>query len=220
MTKIYTAIPSRKLSTDPHIYGNIAGDSASKKYQRIIDDFVNNHTEYDWLHIIHEDAYLISDPTGELESLPEEVGVAGVIGSMFLGPTLQWWANPPMLCAGHCLQGLTEPPYQRELREAGNPMSNKMATVDGFCLFIRRDFASKIKMTDLGDTWHLYDVDICLQAHLANRRVALIDVETFHRSPGLFDQNDFENARRKFVEHWGNAVNNSVCLPYNLGGVQ
>lgn len=219
--KIYTAIPSRNPSNDPHIYGNVEGDTAAKKYQRILDDFVANHGDHDWLNIIHEDAYLISDPTRELEKLPENVGVAGVIGSMFLGPSLQWWQNPPMVCCGHLLQGLDTPPYQREMRERGLPGTHwNMATVDGFCLLIRRDFAEKIHMSDLGSTWHLYDVDICIQARLSGHDVGIIDVETFHRSPGNFDPNDFEAARKKFVDRWKEPVDKSACLPYNLGGIQ
>ena len=130
----------------------------------------------------------------------DNVGVAGVIGTLCLAESCTWW-NPlrGVVTVGAILQGdgkggaypmLDGPGYRADA-----------ISVDGCFLVLSRDFIDRYEPHDFGSWRYLYDVDACLQCLQMGKNVGIVDIRCRHDSQGQMTP-DFEQCRRKFLEYW------------------
>jgi hypothetical protein len=80
--------------------------------------------------------------------------------------------------------------------------------LDGVFIAARREVAEAVGFDEATFTgFHLYDIDFSLRAHLAGRRVAVVnDVPIIHQSPGRFSDYtwvlDAEALKQKHAAHF------------------
>ena len=130
----------------------------------------------------------------------DNVGVAGLIGTLCLYDSCTWW-NPQrnVVTVGAILQGdgkggaypmLDGPGYRADA-----------VSVDGCFLILSREFVQKYEPHDYGSWRYLYDVDACLQCLQMGMNVGIVDVRCKHDSQGHMTP-DFEQAKQKFLAYW------------------
>lgn len=193
---------------DLHYIGNDRAGTLSEKIA-LMRDMANA----DWYCFHHDDLTFASDdpytdPYLEQQlsvCTREHVGVAGVIGTLCLFQSCQWWQPMrPQVTAGCITQGFSN--GQPDCVMADGPgFRTDAVSVDGCCMWFSREFLEKFE----AHPWHpryLYDVDACLQALSNGFRVGILDYRTRHQSEGKFDPGEFDSARKKFMEHWGPKV--------------
>lgn len=130
----------------------------------------------------------------------DNVGVAGVIGTLCLHNSCTWW-NPQrnVVTVGAILQGDGHGGVYPMLDGPG--YRSDAVSVDGCFMIFSREFLEKYEAHDFGSSRYLYDVDACLQALRMGMRVGIADVRCRHESQGHMTP-DFEPARQKFLAYW------------------
>ena len=202
-------IPIAGESND-HYIGNDVGKDLSTKIA-LMHSWASPGT--DWYCFHHDDLTFASDdPYNDpvlLNQLAEcdrqGVGVAGVIGTLCLYPSCQWW-NPmrPQVTAGAIIQGFSN--GQPDVVMADGPgFRTDAVSVDGCCMFFSDRFLQKYEPHNFHPRY-LYDVDACLGALYNGFKVAILDYRCRHQSEGKFDPGEFEVARKKFMEYWSPKV--------------
>ena len=117
----------------------------------------------------------------------EDIGLIGVIGSQFLPNKIaSWW-----LCqttVGHILQGDNGVNGKYYVTDIGNEVNEMtdVVVVDGLWFCIRRDLLQMCKFdTGTYNSFHCYDVDICMQVLFNEKRVVVVpNILIEHRSMG------------------------------------
>ena len=163
----------------------------------------------DWYCFHHDDLTFASDdPYNDpylIQQLAEcdrkGVGVAGVIGTLCLYESCQWWQPMrPQVTVGAITQGFADGKPDVDMAD-GPGFRTDAVSVDGCCLFFSKKFIQEYEV----HPWHpryLYDVDACLQALSKGYKVGVLDYRCRHQSEGHFDPAEFENTRKKFMEYW------------------
>ena len=130
----------------------------------------------------------------------DDAGVAGLIGSLCLFDSVQWW-NPQrnVVTVGAIIQGdgkggeypmLDGPGYRADV-----------VSVDGCFMIFDKKFIEAYEPHEFH--WRFgYDVDACLQCLAMGRNVAIADVQCKHDSQGSFNPVEFNEFRAKFLEYW------------------
>lgn len=130
----------------------------------------------------------------------DNVGVAGVIGTLCLFDSCTWW-NPQrnVVTVGGIMQG--------DGKGGAYPMMDgpgyraDAVSVDGCCMLFSKHFIEKYELHEF-DSWrYLYDVDACLQCLQMGLNVAIADIRCRHESQGHMTP-DFEQAKNKFLTYW------------------
>ena len=134
----------------------------------------------------------------------DNVGVAGVIGTLCLHNSCTWW-NPQrnVVTVGAIMQGDGKGGSYPMLDGPG--YRNDAVSVDGCFMIFSREFLDKYEAHDFGSNRYLYDVDACLQSLRMGMRVGILDVRCRHESQGHMTP-DFEQARQKFLSYWKDYV--------------
>lgn len=161
--------------------------------------------DYDFDYaVFHHDDLIIRTPElipAQCERMRiDNVGVAGLIGTLCLFSSATWW-NPQrnIVTVGAIIQGdgkggeypmLDGPGYRADV-----------VSVDGCFLILSKEFVSKYEPHDFGSWRYLYDVDACLQCLRMGMNVGIVDVQCKHDSQGQMTP-DFEQARQKFMTYW------------------
>lgn len=123
----------------------------------------------DVLCFMHEDVLFRSDDWGEkvMQHINEDekVGVIGFAGTHFLPDTPMYWYSSPFISQKNLNndQGVVKE-HRHEDWFAGKNIIDVVA-VDGFCFFVRKSLFEYIRFDE--ETYggfHLYDMDICMQA--------------------------------------------------------
>lgn len=211
--KLYTAIPinskiPREGIGEIHYFENIEDDSAARKYNRIIEAFLGSSC--DILNIHHHDCEVRCPEKEVLRQWQvlqaSDVQVAGVIGTLCLFPSLQWWQpQRPVVTAGAIIQGYGDGQERAMLDMPG--MRTDMVSVDGCCLWLSRKVLEEgLRLSEDIPGWHLYDVDICLRCLQMGHKVGLLNAQVKHDSEGHFDPATFEEVRKIAYDRWSKAV--------------
>lgn len=130
----------------------------------------------------------------------DNVGVAGLIGTLCLFDSCQWWQpQRNIVTVGAIIQGdgkggeytmLDGPGYRPDL-----------VSVDGCLMVFDKAFIQKYEPHDFGSWRYLYDVDACLQCLQMGLNVGILDIRCKHDSQGQMTP-DFEQTRQKFLTYW------------------
>ena len=161
--------------------------------------------DYDFDYaIFHHDDLIIRTPElipAQCERMRiDNVGVAGLIGTLCLFDSVQWWApQRNVVTVGAIIQGdgkgseypmLDGPGYRPDL-----------VSVDGCFMIFDRDFIQHYEPHEFH--WRFgYDSDACLQCLAMGRNVAVVDIQCKHDSQGSFNQAEFNEFRTKFLTYW------------------
>lgn len=186
------------------------GSGMCAKYNWVLDNY-----DCEWYCFHHDDFKFLTDEIEickELERAKEHgVGVAGVIGTYCVEPSLSWW-TPFRYCngAGHIKQvkldkktGKPVEPYETYDMNDWPGRHYGMASVDGCVLFISKDAVKKgIRFDDETITgYHFYDIDICIQALSKQIGVGVLNIDSVHESAGKVPLN-WEELRKPVYEKW------------------
>lgn len=200
---IHSKVPRDSLG-NIHYFEDLPDDSAAKKYNRIFDAFLGSSEE--WLCIHHHDCE-IRCPDAEIESQLKTVyglgvRVAGVIGTMCLYRSFQWWQpQRPAVTAGAVIQGFEGGKEQPMIDMAG--IRTDMASVDGCIMWIHRSILQEgLRMDEDIPGWHCYDCEICLNTLRMGHKVGILNVCVKHNSEGKFDAQVFEQSRKCMDDKW------------------
>lgn len=156
----------------------------------------------DILCFMHDDIEYLSSDWGKIINscfLDDSIGIVGFAGSHMLSDSPMYWV---------------EMPFYSEYNQTNGILSDKwlfpdknlvdIVACDGFCFFVRRSLFEKISFDD--DTYkgfHLYDMDICMQALDAGFRVcACRDILINHNFSGVNNQSSFYQAQMTFYNKW------------------
>ena len=158
------------------------------------------------LCFIHQDARLLFDAAAVVPRyfarLPR-TGVLGFCGSAAQRLGKQWHQCPP--CFGSLLQG-RDATTPIEFAPPGDEVEGlryaPVQTLDGYCLFVRREVFTRIDGFDeTYPGWHGYDLDLCLRALDAGYQNYVIAQPSQHYSWGARDH-DLARALDLFARKW------------------
>lgn len=207
--KIEMFIPvADEETTDCHYIGNGDCKTLSEKIA-----LMHKRADADWYCFHHNDlTFFCDDPYTDpyLEQQlsyfdRENVGVAGLIGTLCLYPSCQWWQPMrPQVTVGAITQGFAN--GQPDVIMADGPGTRTdVVSVDGCCMFFSRKFLEQFEAHPFH--WRFgYDVDACLQALSKGFKVGVLDYRARHQSEGHFDVGEFEQARKKMMDYWTKRV--------------
>lgn len=183
-------------------------DNMAKKCNRAIDEFLSGPAE--WLCIRHADVEIRCDDSvveSQLNQLAvKRVGVAGLIGTLALGETLQWWSNyRPAVTVGAIIQGYSD---GSEVPMLDLPdRRSDLASVDGCCLWIsRRMLNAGVRFDGKIPGWHCYDADFCLSTLFHGYKVGLVNVCAKHSSEGHFEVTEMSRCQDYVLNKWKKLV--------------
>lgn len=159
----------------------------------------------DWYVFRHDDLEILRPLAGAIPQFEafgrDNVGVAGLIGTMCLHGSCQWWQ--PLrgtVTAGGIIQGFSDGRPDVPMLD-GPGYRTDMVSVDGCFMCFSRDFLEKFEAHPIH--WRFgYDVDACLQCLQMGKKVGILDLQCRHQSEGKFDPREFEAARKKILEYW------------------
>lgn len=204
--KIQVSVPvkdPRPDSTGIHYIDNSRGETLSEKIKAQLD------LDADWYIFRHEDLSVPADFGPLVDQLTffdrEHVGVAGVIGTLCLFPTLTWW-NPmrPQVTVGAITQGFSN--GQPDVLMADGPgVRTDAVSVDGCVMAFSREFLERFESHPFHPRL-CYDVDACLQALSLGYKVGILDFPCRHQSEGKFDIGELEATRKKMMAYWAPRV--------------
>lgn len=161
--------------------------------------------EYDFDYAIfrHQDTHILTPELVEPNCRMMQdanVAVAGVIGTLIMNTTCAWWMHQRgVVTVGGIMQGDGKGGAYPMLDGPGfNP---NVVAVDGCFLVLDKKFVDSYEPHDFH--WRFgYDTDACFQALQHGRNVGIVDIRVQHDSQGSFDQKEFSDFQKKFLEYW------------------
>lgn len=221
-------ICSRKADIGEELKQNIAATIGCDYELCIINNAHNDYTIFsaynegvakakgDVLCFMHEDILFHSDNWGKhVQQIFSDnyIGCVGVIGSWFLPNKLSsWWQC--QATKGHILQGYSDVNgnyyYNRDGAQDTNGI-NDVVVVDGCWFCISKAMFDTIRFDEQTyNSFHCYDVDICMQVIDNRKRVVIsneIDIE--HKSLGNINMSYYDQLAL-FYQKWQH------MLPYSI----
>lgn len=189
--------PERPIEGVTYLENTRETDTLAEKIKRMLE------TPADY-YVFHHQDLKIETP----EAIPlqcermrvDNVGVAGVIGTLCLFDSVMWWTpQRNVVTVGAILQGdgkggsypmLDGPGYRPDA-----------VSVDGCCMVFSREFLEKYEPHPFH--WRFgYDSDACLQCLSMGMKVGIVDIRCLHDSQGGFNPAEFEEFRQKFLSYW------------------
>ena len=177
--------------------------SVASGYKGLIDG-----KEADVFCFVHQDTRLHFDVLKVIpqyfENLPR-VGVMGFVGSSAQLPDKFWWDSKPCYGSLCWAKEWTEEPTLKlnDLRyKIGDLTYNPVETVDGYCLFIKKDVFEKIGGFDPDYKWHGYDMDICMRSLAHGYQNYVIGQKTHHIGSSTHDEKAKSEALKIFTDKW------------------
>ena len=131
----------------------------------------------------------------------DDVAVAGVIGTMYMSTTAAWWMHQRgVVTAGAIFQG--DGKGGEYVMADGPGYRTDMVSVDGCIMVFDKKFIDAYVPHDFGHFRFGYDADCCFQALQMGRKVGIVDIQCKHDSQGGFDQKEFAEFQKNFVNYW------------------
>lgn len=194
---------------------NQENDSIFKKYNRGLD--LIGIMENDIYCFIHEDVKILDDYFQEKVEMVfgkfPEIGVLGVIGSMFISENIGWWLCDKKHHVGQIQQGLPNGTDFRMVKNVG--FFKNVASVDGCCIFVSGKMIKdgfRFDEANYKGKYHFYDMDVCFTARQMGYTVAVADILVHHKSEGPMKEDWFE-ARKEFETKW---KGNGISFPFEI----
>ena len=130
----------------------------------------------------------------------DNVGVAGVIGTLFMSESCAWWLHKRgVVTAGAIMQGDGKGGAYPMIDGAGYRVD--AVGVDGCFMVFSREFIARYEAHPYH--WRFgYDLDACFQALSMGMKVGILDIRVRHDSQGSFDSKEFDEYRQKFLARW------------------
>lgn len=224
-------ICSRTSELSSNIYSNIKNTIGCEYEFIIIDNSKNEYNIFsaynegvkrskgEVLCFMHEDIIFHTNNWGNvvLESIKNNsIGVVGVIGSQFLPNKMaSWW-----LCnstKGQILQGYTNQKGNYSCSLDGMPIQDvtDVVVVDGLWFCISKELFTLIEFDEnTFNSFHCYDVDICMQVLEQDKRVVIVpNILIEHCSLGNV-RTSYYNELKKFYNKWNK--NLPICSGINI----
>lgn len=160
---------------------------------------------YDYLCFIHEDVEFMTNGWGRIigDKLAEDsCGVVGFVGSAMKARSLTGWNSTKKYgVRANFIQG-----GKRELvnvRNPGGQCFSRVVTLDGMCLFTRRDVWRRLKFDEhMLRGFHCYDLDYTIASAVDGLQNWVCNhVMIKHRSGGNIDRKWFVDTK-KLHEKW------------------
>ncbi len=207
------AEPGLRLVAEPdsRIIANAAAGSLFRSYNLILET-VAQFEALEALVLVHQDAEIVDReflPKLRAALADEAVAVVGCVGAVDVR-SIAWWEGSVTWASfthrypesgGGEIQSFTwledgRPPYAR---------TGEVDTLEGFCLVLSPWAVRNLRFDEeLGSQIHGYDLDFCLQAREAGRKVLTADLKVVHHhslelvsDPGLWI-----NAHIAVAEKW------------------
>lgn len=158
----------------------------------------------DILVFIHEDILFRTKNWGLIVRnilSKEKTGIVGVIGGHIIDETSLSWTTCGYY-SGQVVQIDNQQPIHYDHSKQG--LGTEVVAVDGMFIAIRKELFDKRilfwdKKTYTG--FHFYDLDICMQAKLANYKIKIVPILLEHHSKGAFNQSFYESCKQ-FHQKW------------------
>jgi hypothetical protein len=219
---IICSIDERKFTGAADMYRRLLGESAQiiripdakgmcEGYNRGI-----AQSSGDVLIFSHDDVEILSpDYAQKLRLHLQSFDIVGVAGTTRLVAGYWVAAGPPYIFGqvGHT----TKPgPYHIQFFGGHGPVIDNIKVVDGLMFAVRRAVIEKIRFDESFDSFHLYDLDFCTQAHAAGFRLAVArDIAVIHDSQGSFDQR-WRQYAAKFEKKWAARLDPHPNRPFHI----
>jgi len=162
------------------------------------------------LVFVHEDVFFMEGNWGEVlekKFADPSVGLVGVAGTQYLfSDTPGWVAAGRPYIKGHVVHELQNGDvYNLTVFDWGKNDSDVVA-VDGLFFAVRKSLFDKIRFDDKTfDSFHFYDLDICMQIRRTHRLIVTWDILVKHQSGGSFDKN-WEKYAAEFLKKYRNEL--------------
>lgn len=90
--------------------------------------------------------------------------------------------------------------------------AEKCFSVDECGFMMRKDKFMEYRFADLGPTWHLYSVDLCMRIQMRGESVGVIPVEAWHCSLGNLNSDYYFRMRKlaKKYKKYFSSINTTV----------
>lgn len=168
----------------------------------------------DIIVFMHEDAYFMEqgwDTVLNNKFSDPSIGLVGVAGTQYLSKFSGAWvsAGRPFI-RGRVIHELQNGATQTLTVFNWDKNDCDVVAVDGLFFAIRKDLFSSIRFDDKTfDTFHFYDMDICLQILASHRLIVTWDLMIKHFSGGSFDA-QWREYEQLFLKKW------AQCLPVSV----
>ncbi len=154
---------------------------------------------------VHEDVFFLTPAWGSFlwrKFHNPRVGIVGLAGSQLLLPESQRWfaAGRPYL-KGHVVHHdgdmIISTPFSPE--RSGD---HEVAVVDGLMMAVRSSLFKSISFDEkVFDSFHFYDLDICMQARRTHDVIVTCDILVKHLSGGAF-YGAWDEQAKKFLNKY------------------
>ena len=214
-------ICSRKANIPKELKENIASTIGCEYELCVIDNSRNEYNIFsaynegirrakgDILCFMHEDVLFHSENFGKILEqiyLQKDIGAVGIVGAQYMTKvsSAAWWESSP--ASGCIIQGQTDSNgiYKAHLESDGKVEKiTDVVVLDGCFITIRANLFKKIKWDDdTFDSFHMYDMDICMQIIREGYRVCITpDILIEHKSLGTLNSSYYESLRT-LKEKW------------------
>jgi hypothetical protein len=206
------AEPGLRLACEPdsEIYELQATGSIHQSYNAMLDHFAG-HEDLEALVLVHQDAELVDENFCAIvrEALEDpQVGLVGCVGAIGVR-SIAWWEGSVTLASflnrydehgGGDLQSFSwsweEAPAYAQVGE--------VETLDGFVLVCSPWVVQNVRFDGSLGAFHGYDLDFCLQAREAGRKVRTADFRAIHHRPleMVPDPDEWIEAHIAVAEKW------------------
>jgi hypothetical protein len=180
-------------------YEIIAIDNSENKFS-IFEAY--NHgwkqSRFDYVCFVHDDVHFNSQNWGEnvIRHLQNpETGICGLAGGPLVTHIPASWKNKyQSVNIVQAYQRKNKPERLILLPTDFNELSNEVILLDGVFLCMRRNLDSSLRFDESFSGFHVYDLDICLQAYTAGfKNYVIYDLSLTHFSRGNRDKVYFKN---------------------------
>jgi Glycosyltransferase like family len=200
----------RAAEPDAAVYALPAVGSISRSYNALLQRAAA-HEDLEALVLVHQDAEIVSPDlcaTIRATLADRDVGLIGCVGAIGVR-SIAWWEGSVTLASfinryeehgGGDLHSFSwswddAPPYAR---------AGEVDTLDGFVLVLAPWVVRNLRFDEALGAFHGYDLDFCLQAREAGRRVVTADFRAIHHRPleMLPDPREWIDAHIRVAEKW------------------
>lgn len=153
----------------------------------------------DWLLFAHTDVIVtgwMSVPLFCSSLPPHKIGFLGVAGTQTLNQQAVWWGPPHSSRSG-------------KVNDFNYGPCSQVVVLDGCFLLTTRAVLAELYPWNEGLSWHFYDLDMTLCAHLAGYKNYTVPISITHTSPGSTGP-DWEQSRQYFLDRYGSLLPISV----------
>jgi len=198
-TLLYRSLQKLKITDYEFIEHNCRG--LSECYNQWLDRYAG---EDRLLVLVHSDVAIADVFIDEkLDAAAQAFNIIGLVGTTHFNfqapvPHFAWPVWPREYLSGaveHGGSGRCDWSYY-------GPTPRRCVAMDGLFLAVDMRTIGSVRF-DPQFTFHLYDLDFCLTAHLAHLALGTTNVYVQHASVGSFASEAYQNAMQRFRTKWG-----------------